>query len=153
MFKKKLTDDLTLAERQAKKKRATQGKPAENTVLGYLTKLKNTTPTFDFDRMPDSRSAGGLIASQVADFTAVYRGKAYAIEVKSTKHDHRLSLSTFPQYPRMLRRAMAGAICLLVVHHSTTKLWRIINILDLPSDVRSFDLSGYPTLKTLEIFK
>jgi hypothetical protein len=53
----------------------------------------------------------------------------------------------------MLRRAMAGAICLLIVYHSTTKLWRIINILDLPEDVKSLDLSSFPTSKTLEIFK
>jgi hypothetical protein len=102
--------ELTLAERQAKKKRATQGKPAENTVLGYLTKLRNSKPSFDFDRMPDSRAAGGIMAVQVADFTAVYKGQAYAVEVKSTKHDYRLSLSAFSQYPRMLRRALAGAI-------------------------------------------
>ena len=135
-------------EAKARKKRGARGKKEEDTVDAALKHLELTDLNFGFDRHYDSRSAGRPMPATVADFTFCYGGKAGALEVKSTKHSFRLQKSKFPQFPRLQRRLQAGAVCLLIIHHSDDKLWRLVNIASLEVIERgSWDLSRFPTFE------
>jgi len=124
-------EDDSFLEAKARRKKGAQGKSAEDKVQDELALLRLSNITFDFDRLLDSRAAGRVVAPTVADFTFCYKGRAGALEVKSMKDGHRLAYSKFPQYPRMLRRAGAGGLCLVVVYIEDVKQWRIANVLDL----------------------
>lgn len=130
---------------KARRKRGSRGKSAEDEVHKMLTRAKEATLTFDFERLLDARAAGKPVPPTVADFVGVSKGCAFALEVKSTAHDFRLNFSDFPQFARMRRRAQAGALCLVAVYHSTIKKWRLVDVTLLPLITRgSFDLSEYP---------
>lgn len=145
-------EDEGFLEAKARRKRGTRGKPAEEVVHKALALLRSTTMSFDFDRLLDSRAAGKIVSPTVSDFTFCYRGRAGALEAKSTKHDYRLSYSDFPQYPRMLRRAEAGALCLVAVCHSEIKRWRLVNVLLLPFITKgSWDLSEHQLYPSFDI--
>lgn len=130
--------------------KANRGKYAEGKVKDYLQNISNKVAQFDYERLPDARSAMGRFKSMVGDFVWFYPGKHGVIEVKETQHDYRIAKDKIPQLARMKKRVLAGGKCLVIVYHSTSKLWRVINVNDLPIIERgSWDLSGFPTFKTL----
>lgn len=130
---------------KARKKKGSQGKNIEDKVHQVLNELKLEYLSLDFDRLLDARAAGRPVPPTVSDFVGCCNGRGFALEVKSTAHDFRLSYSDFPQFPRMRRRAQAGALCLLAIYHSTLKKWRLVDVTLLPLITRgSFDLSEYP---------
>lgn len=135
-----------------RKKAGTKGKSEEDTVHEILRDLKTERLDFDFDRLADSRSAGKPLPPTVADFTFCAQGVAGALEVKSTKHDFRLSYGDFPQFPRMKRRVCAGGRCLLVVHHSSTNVWRVVLVAEMETITNgSWDLSTAPAFSKEEL--
>lgn len=134
-------EDEGFLEAKARRKRGTQGKPAEEVAHKALAELRASNLNFDFDRMLDSRAAGRTVSATVADFTFCYQGRAGALEIKSMKDGHRLAYGDFPQYPRMKRRAAAGALCLVAVYVREIRVWRIANVLDLEEITRgSWDI-------------
>jgi len=135
-------EDEGFFEAKARRKKGSQGKPAEDAAHEALAKLRATNLNFDFDRLLDSRAAGRVVAPTVADFTFCYQGRAGALEIKSMKDGHRLAYSDFPQYPRMKRRAAAGALCLVAVYVQDIRRWHMANVLDLEEISRgSWDVS------------
>lgn len=130
---------------KARKKKGSQGKSAEDVVHKALNELRAEHLAFDFERLPDSRSAGRPMPATVADFVGCCNGRGFALEVKSTTHPFRLKYGDFSQFQRLRRRIQAGALCLVVVHHSTLGQWRIVDVSTLPFIAKgSFDLSEYP---------
>lgn len=138
-------------EAQVRRKRGSRGQSSQDLVQEFLTEQKSKDQNFDFDRLYDTKSAGRILPAQVSDFTFCYKGRAGAIEVKETKHDYRISNSDFPQEPRLRRRALAGALAILVVHHTTSGVWRLVQITAFSSPMeKSLDLSGVPTHSTFK---
>lgn len=134
--------------------RGDRGKRAEKMVQDYLQQISNRVAAFDFERMPDARSAMGRFKSMIADFAWYYPGKHGVIEVKETQHDFRIAKDKIPQLARMKKRVLAGGSCLILVYHSTTKLWRCLDAATLPLIERgSWDLSGYPTFTKVSEIK
>lgn len=144
-------EDEGFLEAKARRKRGTRGKPAEEVVHKALALLRASDLNFDFDRLLDSRAAGKIVTPTVSDFTFCCRGRAGALEAKSTRHDYRLNYSDFPQYPRMLRRARAGGLCLVAVYHSERRQWRLMDVLLLKFITRgSWDLSEFQLYPTFD---
>jgi len=134
-----MKDNETFTEAKARRSKGLRGKRAENLVEKALKELKEASAHFDYDRLPDTRSAGRIMPAQVADFTMLYHGKAFCLEVKEVKKGKRLNIkSAFRQYPRMLRRSMAGATGLLLIFSVEEDSWFILDVLDIPKKVKSF---------------
>lgn len=133
-----------------KPKTADRGKSAEKAVQDYLTSLSDADAHFDFLRLPDARSAMGRMKSMPADFEFFAPGVHGLIEVKETAHDYRLSSSKVTQLPMIRRRMLAGGRGIVLVHHSTTKLWRRVPAAMLDPTASSWDLTEYDLHMTVE---
>lgn len=130
---------------------ADRGKNAEAKVKEWLDSKKKRCAEFDYERVYDYRS--GLSVVRVGDFLAFYRGRFFCIEVKEIKHDYRLPRKNFDlgQRARLRRRLMAGGASVILVHHSESKKWRMIdlNAFDDGSDKGSWDLTNYPQVDNI----
>ena len=121
-----MKENESFAAHKTRKKKGSQGKASETQVQDALTKFKAAYPFFDFDRLPDTRSAGTLMPSQVSDYTVFCRGQAYSLEVKEISKGFRLP--KFVQLPRMLRREKSGAHGVVLVHFIEHSIWVIKDI-------------------------
>jgi hypothetical protein len=129
---------------------ADRGKEAEKAVQKFLTAYSAGVAKFDWERLPDAKSAMGRVKAQAADFAFFMPARHGLIEVKETEHSHRLAKDKFPQLPRMRKRHLAGGTCLLVVHHSVQDAWRWVDISVLDPAAKSWDLSSLPTYPSAE---
>ena len=102
-----------------------KGKYAEKKFTEFL-KEQSKNPIFDWDRIPDARTARGRIGKRKGDFYIFHAGTAYLIELKECKHDYRMPTKRLTQLPKMLRFAMTGNRALAIIYHSQTKLWRAL---------------------------
>ena len=148
-----INEQETLAQHKARTKIANKGKYAEQQVGAVLKELKEQTQQFDFDRMLDSRAAGGrMMTPQVSDYTLFFNGKAYALEVKSIQKG--LRLKKFAQLPRMIRREKAGIEGYVVIFTAEDKSWRVVPIswlaLDENATAASWLLSWMPKYASAE---
>lgn len=126
---------------------ANRGKAAESKVrkeLEILAQLAN----FDYERITDAFSSrGGATSPRPGDFLAFQEGKPFLLEVKEVAHDFRLPRANFrlDQRARMVKRHHAGCRCFVLVHSSTTKLWRMAPVTYFGTeDKGSWDLSQLP---------
>lgn len=129
-----------------------RGKDAEAAVLAVLEKMNDASVEFAFERLPDARAAAGRIKKQLSDYIVMDRDYFHPLEVKQTEHDFRLSKDKLDQLPRLKKWARAGAIPIVLVHHSVLDMWRsvpfeMLAATPLPS---SWDLSELPTYPTAE---
>lgn len=122
---------------------ANRGKKAEADAHEFLKELSGRRAEFDFERLPDARAAMGRFKAMIGDFEFFLPGTHGVIEVKETKHDYRIAKDKLEQLPRLHKRAMCGGTCIVLVYHSTTKLWRSFLAVDLQIGKPSWDLSGY----------
>lgn len=129
---------------------ADRGKYAEAEVTKFLKSRNTEHWAFDWARLPDARAAGGRLAAQVADFEIFMPGSHGVIEVKEIAHDFRIPTSKIAQIPRLRKRRNAGGEIIILIYHTTTKLWRIPpSHFFLESEpVPSFDVSDWPTFCT-----
>lgn len=119
-----------------KSKLADRGKSAENAVNKFLVEWQDGDPHREFNRLTDTKAAGRIIKASAADFEYYARpsispGAAPRfglIEVKETEHEYRLARDKLPQLARMRKRAKCGGYCLVLVHHSTLRKWRVVSI-------------------------
>lgn len=123
-----------------------RGKKAEK-VVEALLKAWNTREGFAFHRYPDARAARGALAAQPADFLiAVQPRGALHLEVKETKHEFRLARDKVSQVPVLNKFALAGVPFLVLVHHTETGIWRVVDDqLFRGTTPASWDLRPYPT--------
>lgn len=134
-------------------KHANRGKKAEDTVHDFLKEWESKDTHREAERLLDSKAAGRIVKAAAADFAfyAVADAPRFGlIEVKETEHNYRLSRSKVPQLPRMRKRAKSGGWCFVLVHHSLTKLWRVVSTdwMVLNGDKGSWDLTGQPSFQT-----
>lgn len=122
---------------------ANRGKFAEKEVHDYLKDLSARKAKFDFERLPDARAAMGRFKSMIGDFEFFLPGAHGVIEVKETKHLYRIAKDKLEQLPRLQKRAMCGGTCVVLVYHSTSKVWRALLATDLKIGPASWDLSLY----------
>lgn len=138
-----------------KNKFANRGKKAEDAVAVFLTGWAQTSSEREFARLVDTKAAGRTIKAAAADFEffAILPGRVVChglIEVKETEHEYRLARDKVPQLPRLRKREKCGGLCLVVIHHSTTGLWRVMQAGTLAStgDKGSWNLSLVPAFPT-----
>ena len=128
---------------------ANRGKSAEKSVDAVLKKWNNLA-AFAYHRLPDARSARGALAAQPADFYFCSKGVFGHLEVKETEHEYRLAKDKVSQLAILKKFSMAGAVSLVLVHHSTLKKWRVLYAGGLASDVPSWDLREVQTYDSAE---
>ena len=104
---------------------------------------------FNFLRLPDARS--GSFQPTIADFLAIRRGEPWFIEVKEVDHEYRLPSKNFNsgQRARLQSYEMAGAGILVVIKHTPTKVWRIVQLGFFEGEPPSWDLSKFACTKSL----
>lgn len=126
---------------------ADRGKDAEKKVHEALTAWVGDIGSREFNRLMDTRAAGRIVKAAAADFEFFSAGVHGLIEVKSVQHDFRLPRGSVTQIPRLRKRALAGGVCLVLIYHSTLKLWRAVAVdylLD-GGDKGSWDLRNVDT--------
>lgn len=131
---------------------ADRGKLAEEQIRKWLDKLALQQHNAIY-RLPDARAGSRL--PTLADFILCHRATLYLFEVKEVAHDFRLPHGNFDkaQVARMKRFCMAGAISVVLVHHSTTGLWRYTELETFASrEGGSWDLSDVPTTTLEDVF-
>lgn len=130
---------------------ADRGKTAEKAVLSWLQSLNTRVAQFMFLRLPDARSAMGRMKSMPCDFLVFSPAGATFVEVKELKHDFRIPADMITQLPELKKAQLAGCRALVLVNHTTTKLWRCIDASELEPRVSgSWDVSMFPTHATCE---
>lgn len=136
---------------------ADRGVKAEKAVQKFLDLWEASSPYREYNRLVDTKAAGRIIKSAAADFEFFCRPDPTRhaschglLEVKQTEHHYRLAKDKLPQLPRLRKRAKAGGICLVLVLHSETGLWRCLPMKFLlgPSDKGSWDLRELPTFSS-----
>lgn len=126
-----------------------RGKKAEKIVETLLKKL-NCGAGFSFFRMPDTRSARNFLAASPADFIYFSTAMSGFLEVKSTTHSYRIAKDKISQLAVLKKFEMAGARSLILIHHSTEDVWRVVTPGALESDVPSWDLREVTTHPSAE---
>lgn len=127
-------------------KLADRGKEAEKQAQDYLTSWAFGRSDRDFERLADTKSAGRITKQAKADFEALRGGTYVLLECKQTEHGYRLERDRLTQLPRLRKQAAAGAVCVVLVYHSTLKQWRAVDVgwLLLPNDKGSWNLTALP---------
>ncbi len=142
---------------------ANRGKKSEDAMAKYLSEWSG--PTREANRLTDSKAAGRIIKAAAADFEyfcAVPQKDDWSkpiedltmhglIEVKETEHEYRLGRDKVPQLARLRKRAKCGGVCLVAIHHSTLKVWRVVDsdYLANTGDKGSWNLTLVPTYADL----
>lgn len=126
-----------------------RGKSAEKAVEAVLKKF-NERAGFAYHRFPDARSARGALTAQPGDFLYFAHPYAGVIEVKETQHSFRIAKDKVSQLPTLKKFEMAGARSVIVIHHSTDNLWRVVTPSELTEGVPSWNLLHLPTYPTAE---
>lgn len=132
-----------------KDERGQRGKSAEKAVED-LFKRWNEQLGFAWHRFPDARAAMGRLSAQPADYLYFSRGGGGFLEVKETKHLHRLAKDKVAQLPVLKKFLHAGADAWILVHHTEIDRWRIVCAHDLTLGAPSWDLSTYETYASAE---
>ena len=125
------------------------GKKAEKSVETVLKKW-NAQAGFAYFRLQDSRAARNFLVAQPGDFAYFSGSCAGIIEVKSTQHSYRLTKDKVSQLPTLKKLSMAGAANLVLVHHTTENVWRILYPGGLDASVPSWDLRNVETYPDAE---
>jgi hypothetical protein len=151
------SEEFAFKPKAAKKSAAKRGKQTESTLDDEFEKLQSDSIHFDYERIVDAfTTRGAYTVPRVGDFLLFYRGVAVVLEAKETEHDYRLPAGNFTTdaRARMRRRAGAGVLCLVVVHHKKSDVWRLHNIdwYDTRSK-GSWDYSSEPSLTLLDVIK
>ena len=110
---------------------ANRGKVAETLMKKALQSLEKTRHNLCFERIADARSSRGMSSNpRDGDFVIYHAGKNILIELKEVGHAVRLPKPNFPndQKARLKKRQLAGTICKVVVYHSTTGVWRLLDL-------------------------
>lgn len=124
-----------------------RGKKSESRIQEWLAAFDEAHIDFDWYRFPDARAAGGRAQAAPADYEWFYHGHFGLIEVKELAHDFRLPAKNVKlhQISRAKKRIKAGGQAHMIVHHTTTGMWRLVpmefffNKVDQPS----WDLSPF----------
>lgn len=129
---------------------ADRGKVGEGKLQKEFAKYAGTHSVFDYERIYDARSSKGNMSNpRTGDFLIFHKGKNIVLECKETEHNYRLPKSSFDrgQRGRMKKRQYAGSICVVVIYHSTTDIWRLLP-LDYfgVEDTGSWDVSAVEPL-------
>jgi hypothetical protein len=131
-----------------KSKFADRGKDAEKLAEVALKLWAGDLGAREFNRLIDTRAAGRTVKAAAADFEFFAAGPVHGlIEVKETEHAYRLERSKVPQLPKLHRRVLSGGVCVVLVYHSTTNVWRAVTAeyLMAGGDKGSWNLTDQPT--------
>jgi hypothetical protein len=130
---------------------ANRGKGTEASVKEYLEAVDRRLAAFDWHRNYDAHTAGGRFPRQTGDFQFYMPGLHGVIEAKEVKHDFRLPHGNFTveSVAKCRKRVLAGGSVIVLVHHTTTGLWRVDGLERFRTrEGGSWDLSELPTYPT-----
>jgi hypothetical protein len=134
---------------------ANKGAKSEKKVQEYLEAWTAASPNREFNRLVDSKAAGRIIKAAKADFEYFSYPLGLTcshglIEVKETEHEYRLTRAHLTQLPSLRKREKCGGISMVLVFHSTLKVWRVVGIeyLAKEGDKGSWNLTDFPTYPT-----
>ncbi len=150
---------------------ANRGKYAEGKIKDHLKRLNDAHMNFCYNRVQDAHAAGGKFVPQPGDFQAFVDlgpippglfekangflhwsmnniSRNFIIEVKEVKHDFRLAHANYStdKVARVEKRCKAGTEAIVMVYHTTTKLWRAVPqaVFNDRSTGGSWDLRAWP---------
>jgi mRNA-degrading endonuclease RelE of RelBE toxin-antitoxin system len=107
--------------------KANMGKWAEKQVALVLDQCSNGSSSFAWHRLPDARSARGLLAAQPSDmivsFATKHGNRTIYLEVKETKDIRRLQKAKIGQYGLLYKFWLTQAHVLVLVFMSTHQQW------------------------------
>ena len=126
-----------------------RGKDAEK-IVGDILKRWNNRASFAFWRLPDSRSARSFVTAQPGDYAYFCGDYGGIIEVKSSLAPSRIAKDKISQLPTLHKLELAGARCIILIHHSVADVWRAVKPSQLEMGPPSWDLSEVPTYATAE---
>lgn len=125
-----------------------KGKTAEHKLQVAFTAYASNHSEFDYERIQDARSSmGKMSVPRAGDFLLFHKGKNILLEVKEVQHSYRLPRPNFDrgQRARMMKRKLAGSICMVIVYHAVDNLWRLIPLEYFGvEDTGSWDLTYFP---------
>lgn len=134
---------------------ANRGKYAEGKVKGFLQKQSELS-SLCYWRLPDAHA--GSMTPTLADFLLLSNASMHLWEIKETQYADRLPYGNFKveNVARMTMWENAGAKCLVIVYHTSSKCYRILPLeffrfrpLKTPSGkpIGSWNFLGMPTSK------
>lgn len=126
------------------------GKATEKKVRKEFDKEEENNVHFAFERLYDAKAARGKFPPQTSDYHVDFNGRSIYVECKETTDPDTISISAFDQFPRMKRKAMAGAPGALVVYHIKERVYRLVPLADFPLSTRTFKLGTYQTHRDLK---
>lgn len=139
-------------------KHADKGKFAEKKLQDYLTWWMAASPTREFSRLVDTKSAGRTIKAAAADFEYFTHplGEYCShglLEVKETEHEYRIGRDRITQLPRLRKREKCGGRSFLLVYHTTLKRWRCLTVeyLVTTGDKGSWNLTETSSFATCDL--
>lgn len=142
------------ADEKASRAIAKRGKYAEGVVRNFLDRINREVVAFDWHRVLDARAAGGRFNAQTGDFAFFGPRMHGVIEVKEVGHAYRLPSKNFDtkQINRLRKRQMAGGLVVVLIYHTTTKLWRRVPLSVFLENLNapSWDFSPIPTAESAE---
>jgi len=129
-----------------KKERTSRGAYAQSKVQQFLKDCAARNAQMDWERIYDAKSSRGAIPARPGDYAVFAPGQHIWIEVKETKHTHRISKSKLTQIPKLRIRELAGGTIFILIYHSTLKKWRCpsFEIFKANSTAPSWDLNELP---------
>ena len=135
--------------------KANMGKWAEKQVALFLEQCSNGSSSFAWHRLPDARSARGMLAAQPSDMIVSlgtkHGNRTIYLEVKETKDIRRLQKAKIGQYGMLLKFWLTQAHVLVLVFMSTTQQWVMLkggDLFSLEECPPSFPLWGRQTYDT-----
>jgi penicillin-binding protein-related factor A (putative recombinase) len=130
---------------------ANKGKVAEKKVATFLKAWSDARAGTDWHRVYDAHSSGGRFNRVVYDYAFFGKGFHGGIEVKEVAHGYLLPHKNFglDQVAKLRKRQLAGGLAIVLVYHSTTKLWRVVPLsVFLTREKGSWHLGDHPVFSS-----
>lgn len=131
----------------------TRGKYAEDKVKALFKSLAEKIAWFNYERLPDARA--GSKQATICDFIVMANSQLYLVEVKQTESRNRLRYDHVPQIAKQRMWQLSGAIGIILVYHSESKVWRMAFADELhdtkeEKPVASWDMTVYNDYATAQ---
>lgn len=135
----------------SKDTRGQRGKKAEYYVEQWLKGMNSRFAHFKYLRLPDARSARGMMKAMPSDFIVATPVGTTFLEVKEVDHEFRIPKANITQLPELRAWQLAGCrACVLVLFKKQWR-WRCVDVANIPLiEKGSWDWSEYPDYATPE---
>lgn len=145
------SDATAFTDYKKRKERANRGKSAEESIKDACEKLvEHWGLAFDWERNPDSRSAGSRkFVARTGDFYMYFKGRCAGIEVKESAQQ-KLPKQNFDrgQIARGFKRSIAGVVSPVIVHMTLHNAWYVVPIQFFFDNLGPWDVKSFPSFSS-----